>query len=209
MTSTRHKTNTIRVCVVSLALSTAFGPLISCSLGRLSAQDQKSSGTTHLSRRMADGKQWTTHNLNVKIVPSYCYADAEANCLRYGRLYTWESARRACQSLGDGWRLPTDDEWRQMAKRYGGVSADSDEKGKAAYKALITGGSSGFDALLGGGRSDDGQYARLEAHGFYWTASEIDATNGWFYNFGKGGQAFHRQDGGEKQGAFSVRCVRD
>ena len=112
-------------------------------------------------------------------MPSYCYEDAEQNCRRYGRLYTWESARRGCQSLGDGWRLPTDDEWRQMAKRYGGVSEDSDDKGKAAYKALLAGGSSGFNAVLGGGRSDDGQYARLEAHGFYWTASENDAATGW------------------------------
>jgi len=40
-----------------------------------------------------------------------------------------------------------------------------------------------------GGRSDDGQYARLEAHGFYWTASESDPAIGWFYNFGRGGQA--------------------
>jgi uncharacterized protein (TIGR02145 family) len=158
---------------------------------------------------MADGKQWTTHNLNVKTVPSYCYEDAEKNCLQYGRLYTWESAQRGCQSLGDGWRLPTDDEWRQMAKDYGGVSEDSDDRGKAAYKALLAGGSSEFNALLGGGRSDDGQYARLEAHGFYWTASETDPANGWFYNFGKGGQALHRQSGGEKQRAFSVRCVRE
>jgi len=43
------------------------------------------------------------------------------------------------------------------------------------------------------GRSDDGQYARLEAHGFYWTASESDPASGWFYNFGRGGQALHRQ----------------
>ena len=142
-------------------------------------------------------------------MPSYCYEDTELNCRRYGRLYTWESARRVCQSLGDGWRLPTDDEWRQMAKHYGGVSEDSDDKGKAAYKALLAGGSSGFNALLGGGRSDDGQYARLEAHGFYWTASEIDPGSAWFYNFGRGGQALHRQSGGEKQRAFSVRCVRE
>src|SRR5258708_29493857 len=95
-----------------------------------------------------------------------------------------------------------------MAKHYGGVSEDSDDKGKAAYKALLAGGSSGFDALLGGGRSDDGQYARLEAHGFYWTASETDPASGWYYNFGRGGLALHRQSGGEKQRAFSVWCVR-
>src|SRR5215472_18750711 len=68
------------------------------------------------------------------------------------RAYTWESARRGCQSLGDGWGLPTNDEWREMAKHYGGIRDDSDDSGKAAYKALLIGGGSGFDALLGGGR---------------------------------------------------------
>jgi len=208
MTSVKHKTMPIRVCVVSIVLSMGF-VAASASLERLSAQDQKADGTTYSSKRMADGKQWMTHNLNVKTVPSYCYEDAESNCRQYGRLYTWESARLGCQSLGDGWRLPTDDEWRQLARRYGGVSQDSDEGGKAAYKALLNGGSSGFNASLGGGRAPDGQYARLEAHGFYWTTSENDPANGWFYNFGKGGLALHRQSGGEKQSAFSVRCVRD
>jgi uncharacterized protein (TIGR02145 family) len=182
---------------------------MSTLLLRISAQVQKASGTRYSSKRMADGKLWTTRNLDVKTMPSYCYEDAELSCLRYGRLYTWESARRACESLGDRWRLPTDDEWRKMAKDYGGVSEDSDDRGKAAYKALFAGGSSGFNALLGGGRSDDGQYARLEAHGFYWTASERDPSSAWFYNFGRGGQALHRQNGGEKQRAFSVRCVRE
>jgi uncharacterized protein (TIGR02145 family) len=208
MSIVKHKTRPIRVCVVSIALSIAFGSL-STSLQRPSAQAQKASGTTYSLKWMADGKQWTTHNLDVNAMPSYCYEDAELNCRRYGRLYTWESARRVCQSLGDGWRLPTDDEWRQMAKDYGGVSEDSDDRGKAAYTALLAGGSSGFNALLGGGRSDDGQYARLEAHGFYWTASERDQASGWFYNFGRGGQALHRQSNGEKQRAFSVRCVRE
>src|ERR1700722_9634603 len=180
-----------RVAVVPIALSLAF-----CSTRAM-----------YSPKRMADGKQWTTNNLDVNIAPSYCYENAERNCRQYGRLYTWESAHRACQSLGNGWRLPTDDEWRQMAKDYGGVSEDSDDKGKAAYKALMTGGSTGFNAVLGGGRSDDGQYARLEAHGFYWTASEDGPASGWFYNFGQGGLALHRQSGGEKPRAFSVRCV--
>ena len=44
----------------------------------------------------------------------------------------------------------------------------------AAYTALLSGGTSGFDAGLGGNRSVDGKYERLEAHGFYWTACEND-----------------------------------
>jgi uncharacterized protein (TIGR02145 family) len=203
---------TIRHPYVLFALSTALGLatlFIVISLQALSMQAQKTSGTTYSSKRMADGKQWMTQNLDVSTPSSYCYADAEANCRQYGRLYTWEAARQACQSLGGGWRLPSDEEWRRLGKGYGGVSADSEDQGKAAYKALLTGGTSGFNAVLGGGRSVDGQYARLEAHGFYWTASEIDAANGWFYNFGKGGQALHRQTGGgEKKEAFSVRCIR-
>jgi uncharacterized protein (TIGR02145 family) len=158
---------------------------------------------------MADGRQWTTDNLNADSKPSYCYEDSELNCRRYGRLYTWESARQGCQSLGDGWRLPTDDEWRQMAKRYGGVGEDSDDRGHAAYTRLLAGGSSGFNALLGGNRTDDGRYERLQAHGFYWTATERDPGKAVFYNFGLGGLALNRQPEGGKRMAVSVRCVRD
>jgi uncharacterized protein (TIGR02145 family) len=204
----KRKSRQISVWVVSMVLGVAF-ECIGALLPRLSAQAQKTPGNMYPSKRMADGKNWLSRNLEVSTVPSYCYNDAELNCRRYGRLYTWGSALRGCQSLGEGWRLPTDDEWRGMAKHYGGVSEDSDERGKAAYKALVAGGSSGFDALLGGGRSDDGQDSRLEAHGFYWTASEIDPSSAWFYNFARGGQALHRQRGGEKQRAFSVRCVRE
>jgi uncharacterized protein (TIGR02145 family) len=158
---------------------------------------------------MADGRQWSAHNLNVDSKASYCYEDSELNCRRYGRLYTWESARQGCQSLGDGWRLPTDDEWRQMAKRYGGIREDSDHTGHAAYTTLLDGGSSGFNAVLGGNRSDDGHYERLQAHGFYWTATEKDSDSAVFYNFGLGGLALNRQPEGSKRMALSVRCVRD
>jgi uncharacterized protein (TIGR02145 family) len=161
------------------------------------------------SKRMADGKEWTTANLNVNTSSSYCYDDAEPNCHRYGRLYTWESAQRGCRSLGDGWRLPTDDEWRQMAKHYGGLGNDSPDKGRAAYTALLSGGTSGFNAVLGGNRSIDGQYDRLEAHGIYWTVSENDPITAPLYNFGKGSRALYRGPQGQKQTAVSVRCVRE
>lgn len=161
-------------------------------------------------RRMADGREWTTKNLDVDAGQSYCYDDTEPNCRRYGRLYTWEAARRGCQSLGAGWRLPTEEDWRRLAQHYGGASDDSADRGRSAYQALLAGGSSGFDALLGGGRESDGKrYARLDAHGFYWTATENGPHNAWFFNFGKGGLALHRQREGSKQMALSVRCVRE
>ena len=161
------------------------------------------------SKQMADGKEWTTSNLNVVTAGSYCYEDAEENCGRYGRLYTWDAARRACQSLGEKWRLPTNDEWRQLATHYGGLRDESNDEGRAAYTALVSGGNSGFNAVFGGSRiAGENPYARLEAHGFYWTASETSTARAWFYNFGKGGASVSRHREGDKQMAVSARCVR-
>jgi uncharacterized protein (TIGR02145 family) len=97
-----------------------------------------------------------------------------------------------------------------MAKWYGGVRGDSDDDGKAAYQALINGGNAAFNAVYGGSRnSADGSYARVDAHGFYWTATESDVANAWFYNFGKNGKILNRHQDGQKHMAISVRCIKD
>ena len=198
---------TMRIGVVAIALSMAAGLVLDGGSTQPPGKDRNLSGTTGSSKRMADGKEWTTSNLNVNTPSSYCYEDAESNCRRYGRLYTWESAQRGCQSLGGGWRLPTDDEWRQLATRYGGLVDDSPDKGKAAFTALLSGGTSGFNAVFAGTRSAAGQYERLETHGMYWTSSVTDQNSAPFYNFGKGGQGVSRHVQGGKQLALSVRCV--
>ena len=113
MKSLQDKMTPTGIRVVAISLSLALGSVVaSCSTQR-SAKDQNVPGTIHPSGRMPDGKQWITENLNVDAGRSYCYDDTELNCRRYGRLYTWESAERGCRSLGEGWRLPTSDEWRQ------------------------------------------------------------------------------------------------
>jgi uncharacterized protein (TIGR02145 family) len=162
------------------------------------------------SKRMADGKEWTTKNLDVEVSPSFCYDESPEHCRKYGRLYTWAAAQRACPALGDRWRLPSNDEWRALGVAYGGIREETADKGRAAYEALIAGGRSGFDLILGGGRNDkDLQYQRLDAHGFYWTATESGAGTAWFYNFGRNGVSMNRHADGEKLGAFAVRCIRD
>ena len=199
----------IRIRLVAIALSIVVGAASTACIDR-SAVSQEASFMLFSFKRMPDGKEWTTDNLNVEADRSYCYEDAELNCRRYGRLYAWDSAQRGCHGLGEGWRLPTNDEWRELAKHHGGLREESNDSGKAAYTALLIGGSSGFNAVLGGSRvSDDERYARLEAHGFYWTASESGVTSAWFYNFGKGGISLNRHRDGNKQMAISVRCVRE
>ena len=95
---------------------------------------------------------WMTTNLKLNIPDSYCYENAEENCEKYGRLYTWQSAQKGCSLLGGGWRLSTAHEWRQLSISYGGIAEDSNINRKGAYKALLYAGTSGFNAVLGGGR---------------------------------------------------------
>ena len=160
-------------------------------------------GNSYAVKVMSDGRTWTTNNLRLALPGSYCHGDDASQCLRLGRLYTWASAAQVCTRLGPGWRLPTDDEWRQLAKAYGGLLGDSE--GRAASTDLLAGRPSGFNAVLGGNREAGGSYARLDKHGFYWTATESDHEHAWFYNFGRLG--LNRHPGGDKSMAVSVRCV--
>jgi len=169
---------------------------------------KKSSDIGYSTKIMADGKEWLTENLKSKVDTMYCYQSDEKHCRQFGGLYTWQTAKKACASLGEGWRLPTDEEWKAMAKFYGGIYGDSDDNGKSAYVRLISGGDSGFNAFLGGNREPDGTYQRLDAHGFYWTSSEYDSAEAWFYNFAKGASLLNRHTG-DKRRAISVRCVND
>jgi hypothetical protein len=43
-----------------------------------------------------------------------------------------------------------------------------------------------ISSSLSGNRDLDGKYARFEAHGFYWSATEQSGGEAWFLNFGKG-----------------------
>ena len=165
-------------------------------------------GNRYPVKLFSDNVLWMTSNLNLDIPQSYCYENKNDNCKRYGRLYTWESAKNGCMLLGNGWRLPTNDEWKGLLALYGDIAKDTDEMRKEAYKELMYPGHSKFNAVLGGARDVEGLYSRLEAHGFYWTATENDSTTAWFYNFGKGSQSLFQQVGGEKTRAFSVRCVK-
>ena len=67
------------------------------------------------------GLKWMTKNLNVETADSWCYEDSAANCYKYGRLYTWAAADKACQSIG--WRLPSREDWDRLAESVGGTRA--------------------------------------------------------------------------------------
>ena len=165
-------------------------------------------GNRYLLKRMSDNLLWMTNNLKLNTKNSFCYDNIESNCQQFGRLYTWEAATEVCSLLGEGWRLPTNREWKRLAELYAAPATDSIEIRKTSYQSLLQGGNVGSNAVLGGGRRSSLEFARLQAHGFYWTATTIDSTTACFENFAKGSQSLYHQNDGDKTAAFSVRCVK-
>ena len=109
-------------------------------------------GTVNLNNRL-----WMAENLNYDIGEGCSFYDNDPSYSeKYGRLYTQDAAKNACPI---GWRLPTIEEYCDLALTHGGYyytyggGSRKDQYGnnpEAAYSALIDGGSSGFNALLGG-----------------------------------------------------------
>jgi len=159
-------------------------------------------------RKMPDDLWWMTANLNLNGPGSYCYENAMENCKKYGRLYTWQTAQDVCASLGKGWDLPSEHQWLVLTRQFG-FPVDSVPARKLAFNAMQFDARIGFNAVLGGARRENGEFARQEAHGFYWTATSSSDSTAWFYNFAKGSQSLYRQPDGEKEQALSVRCVND
>lgn len=163
-------------------------------------------------KRLA-GKTWMTQNLNLEVADSWCYNDDPKNCQQYGRLYTWEAAKKACASLGSGWRLPTDEEWKTLANAFGGYDdnyGDVEGNPKKAYKALLKNGNSGFSALLGGFRNLNGEFSELGREGLYLSNTESwgGADQVWDYWFSSVSQNLIRADSFKSSG-FSCRCIKD
>ena len=173
-------------------------------------------GQTYQWIKLKDGKKWMTQNLNYQIVNSWCYEDEHSNCAKYGRLYTWSAALKACP---EGWKLPTDDDWWELASYY--EKADNyykngqeinfgEDAGKSAYKALIIGGDSRVSTMLGGTRFSAGRFYSIGSFGFYWTSTELSNpyTNGWAYFFAGNKKKLIRTFEGEGTG-LSCRCLQD
>jgi uncharacterized protein (TIGR02145 family) len=101
----------MRILAIALTVALCIG---AASCANNAQNDAGNSERDPSSLRMPDDKEWLTENLNLDIAESYCFGDRDANCRRYGRLYTWQAAQRACRLLGDQWRLPADDDWREL-----------------------------------------------------------------------------------------------
>jgi uncharacterized protein (TIGR02145 family) len=144
-----------------------------------------------------------------------------ANLQTYGVLYNWVAALNACPS---GWHLPTDDEWKTLEMHLGMSQEQADDK---AWRGTDEGGKlketgtshwtspnagatneSGFTALPGGCRSNDGNFYYLGDNAYLWSATWGSAS----YSL----RRYIRHDSANvnrrsqyKGNGFSVRCIMD
>lgn len=147
-------------------------------------------------------KVWMAENLDYgdRATTRACYEDRDFFCEKFGGLYDWSHAMRACPS---GWHLPTKDEYDELLISVG-------DKPKSRYAALVQGGNSHLDLRLGGWLYWNTylKFRGIEQVGFYWTATE-SKRNGQAYRLGlpliKVAKVFR----GGKRDFVSVRCVKD
>lgn len=158
-----------------------------------------------------DNKTWMAENLKYKNgAESRPYYDDNNMINRYGLLYSWQAAQSACP---DGWRLSTDEDWRQLILHYGGYNdlerqVELSNYGKG-YKVLMENGASGFNATLGGFNTVDSESKYLGEYGDYWTSTEAtDTSEAIAFNFALDVKFISRK-GFDKRYMFSCRCVKE
>ena len=156
------------------------------------------------------GLKWMAKNLNVEVADSWCYDNSTANCNKYGRLYTWEAAKAACQSVG--MRLPTRADWDALVTAAGGSSTAGKKLKSSDYWTYYDGYTGtddfGFSALPGGGRYSDGSFGTAGNYGYWWTATESSEGGAYSRNMYYDDDDVN-EDGYDKSDGFSARCVQD
>ena len=148
------------------------------------------------------GKQtWMAENLNYAADSSWCYKDDPANCKKYGRLYTWEAATKACPA---GWHLPTSKEWDELRKALG-------ENAGTKLKSKDWDGTDavGFHALPAGGRDNGGDFYYMGSGARFWPATEGDGTPAYYRYLNSDDAGLYSGSYRSKNYAYSVRCLQD
>jgi len=147
---------------------------------------------------------WMAENLNYNVQGSVCYNKQDSNCAKYGRLYSWDAAMKACPI---GWSLPIG--WGLLATAVGGGEI-AGAKLKASSGWDINGNGTddyGFSALPGG-RYDGIDFYFVGIAGYWWTKTEYYDSFAHQVYIDYNSAAL---DGGTtyKGWHYSVRCVKD
>ena len=197
-----------RVIVITV-LSVLFGSL------SLHAQHSTMESTFKDDR---DGKEyqivkigdiwWMAENLNFEIREgSWCYDDDPMLCNKFGRLYSWEAAVRACPG---GWHLPSDEEWQKLEKNMGIQEEELDKMGwRPGAGGHLHEDLAGFKPVMAGYRPyGDGAFDDIKDDAYFWTSTSYENTDAWKRTLDDDRNEIGRGYDSKRKG-LSVRCVKD
>jgi len=179
---------------------------------------------------------WIRSNLNIGVyVPStysgnphadvaqndtiekYCYKNDTAFCRVFGGLYDWNEMMRYTLQEGaqgicpEGWRIPTDQDWKTLEITLGLSPTMVDSTGFRGFyqgQKLVKNGESKFDALFGGFRYMNGQFSHENFYASFWTSSLRSDSTAWYRGINSGNPQIHRDSFGLQRG-FAVRCIKN
>ena len=168
-----------------------------------------------------NGKIWMAENLSFNIgYGCWAYNNDDRNISKYGRLYNWEAAKKACPP---GWHLPSNLEWIELAQyilkeREGSLNNSNKEqiydenvgrhlKSKYGWNSDRNGTDAyGFAGLPAGYRNvPQGNFFQIGESTFWWSSTKGKYALSWSLN---NGDYFGKYDNYEESG-FSVRCIKD
>ncbi len=151
--------------------------------------------------------------------PAYCwYKNDQVNFGNlYGALYNWYVVDASTNGNKNvcpvSWHVPTNDDWKTLKGNLIDTIAGNQlkEAGTTHWTAPNEGASNstGFTALPGGVRTDNGVFKEVGLSCFWWSATEFDMQTSWYWfltTFSKGmGRSNYE---GRKSGMY-IRCIKD
>jgi len=149
---------------------------------------------------------WMKKNLNIETEGSWCFYNDADSCAKYGRLYNWEAAMKACPT---GWHLPSNVEWTVLVNYAGGTST----AGKALKSTSSWGDgyngtdTHGFSALPGGNRYSGGLFGDVGRNGYWWSSTEYDGSYAYSLYMQYDYDFADENNIKDKSNGISVRCI--
>jgi len=146
---------------------------------------------------------------------AYCWYDNDEGTYKdpYGALYTWWTTVDVRNICPAGWHVPTDAEWTTITDYLGGESVAGGklkETGTTHWTSPNTGATNetGFTALPGGSRSNDGTFNNIGNYGYYWSSTESSSGSAWSWNMSFENADAYRNNNNRQEYGYSVRCVK-
>ena len=78
---------------------------------------------------LAENLRTTTFQDRSKVITGYVPDDDASNLLMYGRLYSWQDVNDEKNICPTGWRVASDEDWKELEKIIGISNSDLDNEG--------------------------------------------------------------------------------